>query len=359
VTLPKSNLHIPLQRLAIHSRDLHNHHTLPSHPHPPNGQQIPDPVTSQPALQHRLAQTSMPSKKVLSVIGGLSIDSIFNISQLPERGACVRSRKHKELGGRGTNIAIAAYRSLHNRPRTADGLLPIDDDDNIEDETTDDEDEIEVRIVGAIDNDDERKQQFTRLFRQNGVKTRGIQVFNDDVEKSAHTALSQRAYSEDLSIIDGTGRARQLFTPGVADKWEPEHFDRIEKLGGGVRPDLVVTTMELKREVVEKIIDTAHAAGVEIIVYGSPATQIVRGCFEKITHYICNEGDAAILLGYDKGDVYWDKWGQVTEDLMRMGVKNVVLTLGPAGVYYRNEQEHGYISGYRRLKQIEDSSGLT
>lgn len=293
------------------------------------------------------------SKKIISVIGGLSIDSIYNISQLPERGACVRSKKYKELGGRGTNIAIAAYRSFHETPDTPDGQLPED----IQDET-DDEDDIEVRIVGAVDSDD-RNEQFTTLFHQNGVRANGIRVFKDR-DDSMPAVWGQREYSEEVSIVDGeTGRARQLFTPGVADMWEPEHFETIESLGAGVRPDLVVTTMELRREVVEKIIHTAYNAGVEVIVYGSPATQIVSDCFEKITHYICNEGDAAILLGYDKGDVYWDTWAEVTETLARKGVKNIVLTLGPAGVYYRNGQEHGYVSGFRKLGEIKDSSGLT
>lgn len=300
----------------------------------------------------------MPGKKVLAVIGALSIDSIFSIGQMPERGACVRSKKHKELGGRGTNIAIAAYRSFHRKPTTPDGVLNLSNRNrDSELDSINRNDELEIRLIGAVDNE-ERRQAFATLLRQNGVKADGVRVF-EDLPRPSPEVLAQRPYSEEVSIVDGeTGRARQMFTPGVADKWEPADFDEVEKLGGGVKPDLVVLTMELKREVVEMIINTAWENGVEVMVYGSPAAQVI-GVFPKITHYICNEGDAAILLGYDKGDVYWNTWKEVTETLRRKGVKNVVLTLGPAGVYFNNEHDEGYVSGYRKLRDIEDSSGLT
>lgn len=290
-------------------------------------------------------------RPVLSVIGGLSIDNIQLINELPEAGQMVSAEEFVEIGGRAANIAIAATRSCHPKPTTDDGLLPdtpheFNSSSYFASYSGDDSSTPEVRVIAAVD--PSLHDDFTSLFRRNGVNTSGLTAF--DGPQSKVFSWVQR----------DSHRARQTIVGGVEKLWTPENFDTPEKLGNGVKPDLVVVTMELKNQVVEEIVRTAHTAGIEVIVYGSPAASLLSELYPMITHIILNEGDAGVIMGYPRGYVTIDNWHEICEDFHgAMSVPNVVLKLGPYGAYYKNEMEEGYAGGFTRLPEIADTTGST
>lgn len=289
-------------------------------------------------------------RPILSVIGGLSIDTIHLVGELPEQGQMVNAEEFIEIGGRAANIAIAATRSCHPRPSTDDGLLPDTFppgsyggyyDDYSTDSTTP-----EVRIVAAVT--PELHGQFASLMRRNGVSTDGLTEFRGN--QSRVTSIVQK----------DSKRARQTVIGGVERYWTPEQFDTPEKLGAGKIPDLVVVTMELRREVVEQIILTAHTYRIDVVVYGSPAASLLTSLYPMVKHVILDEGDAGVILGYERGYVTIDRWNKICEDFCdEMGVPNVVLKLGPYGAYFKNEHEEGYASGYNKLEEVTDTTGST
>lgn len=67
---------------------------------------------------------------------------------------------------------------------------------------------------------------------------------------------------------------RCLFTLGATAIWKKEDFINAEQLGGGIRPDLAVAQMEIDKEVVETIIETAGTAGIEFCLNAAPTTPI-------------------------------------------------------------------------------------
>lgn len=310
-------------------------------------------------------------RPILSVIGGLSIETIHLLHELPEAGQMVRADEFTETGGRAANIAIAASRSTRPKPPTDDGLLPItpheyggggggssssgyhpsgsaDDRYNSNTYNSSEQDSIpEVRVIAAVT--PSLQPEFTSLFRRNGVETSGL------------TPFSPGQQSKIFSIVQrDTRRARSTFISGVEQLWKPSDFSTPEKLGNGVRPDLVVVTMELKKEVVEEIIRTAYHADIEVIVYGSPAASLLNECYPMISHIILNEGDACVFMGEGRGHVNIDNWSQICEyfhgDLQ---VANVVLKLGFYGAYYKNEHDEGFASGYTKMLDVEDATGST
>lgn len=288
-------------------------------------------------------------RRVLSVIGGLGLDTIHMMAEFPEAGQGIYAEEFQELGGRAANIAIAAVRSCNPKPNTEDGYLP---DTPLNDLTLQDyfdaPHEIattpEVRIIAAVP--PEYEAQFTTLLQRNGVNTQGLRVVEGKINKTFSW------FQKD------TKRARQVMTAGVERSWIPEYFDAPEKLGAGKIPDLVVVTMALPREVIEQIIATAHSARIDVIVYGSPAAGLLKASWPRVTHVILNEGDAGVIMGYDRGYVTIDKWEEVCKDFCeKMYVRNVVLKVGPHGAYYRNEDGGGYRSGYTKLDDVEDTTG--
>lgn len=320
-------------------------------------------------------------RPVIAVIGGLSVDKIHLVSELPERGQLVNAEKFDEIGGRVANIAIAAQRASRYRPPNPDGSSPYSDDytdhyqqhqqrqshrfySDEHDENSDYEDpELtvrrrplddnasssfipEIRVIAAV----ARKHQeaFTEMLAQNGLATDGLRVF--DGEQAEVYSLVER----------DQGRARQTMSAGVEQLWTPYDFDTPEKLGGGVRPDLVVVTMDLKREVVESIIRTAGEASIEVIVYASPAMHLLAELYPYVTHMILDEGGAGVILGYSRGFVTVNNWANICEQFIEEnGVKNVVLKLGPYGAYFKNADTEGYASGYTKIREIADATGST
>lgn len=285
------------------------------------------------------------SRKVISVIGSLSNDAIHKMNQVPERGAAAKSEKHMELGGYGANIAIAAWRSSHRRPDTEDGLLPPEPRP-----WSGNEDDIEVRMIGAVCDEDWMERFRTRML-QNGVEAEGIQIKEDATEQDYCTTFMDRK----------TGSITQAYNFETSNQWTEEDFDTIEKIGGGVVPDLVVVTMELRTKVVEHIISKASDAGVEIVLYASPGEALLADHYHKVTHLICDENDAAKMLGYRKlEDVNMDNWDEIVDNFYESkGVKHVVLKVGHLGAFFKNDEGDHYSAGYKRVNEIVDETGAT
>jgi len=270
----------------------------------------------------------------LAVIGGLSKDSIASLGQVPGHGGMSRAQKHRELGGRGLNVAIAAYRCCH--PRPASGVVQQDD-----------KDDLEVRMIGAVASE-ELKKEFSTWMQANGVIADGVQVLEGEQDEMD-------------SWMDGeNGRTKQIFVPGVAEQWTTDHFDTIEKVGGGVKPDLVVVTMEIPRLVVQQIIETAYAVNVEVIVYASPGIRLVSEHYQKMTHLICNDADAAKILAYTPEEVQVDTYPKMCEQFVNdgdLGVPNVVIRMGHQGACFKNAHAEGFVSGFMQNSEIVDGTG--
>lgn len=294
----------------------------------------------------------MSRRPLLSVIGGLSIDTIHLVGELPEPGQMVKAEEFVETGGRAANIAIAANRFCHPKPRTDDGLLPdtphesgissyFRSQDGYDETSTP-----EVRVIAAVAPD--MRQKFYTVFRRNGVNIDGLAEFNSS--QSRFMSIFQK----------DTKRARQTIVPGVERYWTPGSFDTPEKLGAGRIPNLVVVTMELNMRVVEQIINTAHSASIDVIIYGSPGDSLLSHYYPMVKHIIVDEGDAGIMLGHKRGYVNIDRWQEICEEFVDDKlVPNIVLKVGPHGAYYKNATEEGYASGYTPKNGVTDTTGST
>jgi len=290
-------------------------------------------------------------RQVIGVIGALSEDTIHITRRSLAPGSTVPAKQTRELGGRAVNIAIAISRCCRKKPNTSDGLLP-------EDHVDDDDEVPEVRMVGAVVSD-ERKAEFSKLLRQNGVDPSGVEVVEgEETEQDNLTSIFESKVA----------RSQQLNSAGVSQNWTKEHFDKIEKLGGGMRPDLLVVTMELSRDVIEHIVDHAHEEGVDVLVYASPGAVLLADHYRKIEHLIGSEGDVAVILGYEQhelkdeqGDLRVEVCPEMCKALYsHKRFKNVVIKSGYYGAFFKNEEEEdGFASGYQNKNDVTDSSGST
>lgn len=296
----------------------------------------------------------MTNKNIL-IIGGLSRDEIHLTDEAPPVGGiAIANTRHVELGGRGANTAVAAYRSYNPKPDTLDGYV----DQSYESQRDrEDPERPSVHIIGACVSE-EGKHGFVDRMAKNGVKHSGIEVLSRlEDDDQPNKPLSQDFL---FSMMDGrTGQTLQSGGFDASSQWSTAHFSDIDSICHGYRPQLVIVTMELKKRIVEHIIDIVHEAGIEVLLYASPGETLALACYPKLTHLICNQFDAAKMLGWNPEEINADTWAEVCSSFTKRGVKNVVVKVGPLGAFFKNESDEGYASAHRSIKQIIDQTGAT
>lgn len=273
--------------------------------------------------------------QTIAVVGGLDVDLIMMTNRIPDRGESVLANEYIEaLGGKGANSAIATYRTCHRRPVQAEGAiegLSLTDD------------AIEVKMIGAV-GDDWYGGKFIAEFTKNGVDTSSI-VTVPDTRSSVCFVMVEHSTREN----------RCLFTLGPTATWKKEHFSNVEQLGGGARPDLVVAQMEITKDVVEVMIETAGKAGIDFCLNAAPATPIGKGFYRHLTHLLVNESEAAIMSGRDRDEVNEDSWPTIAQEFLNRGVRNVVITLGAKGAFYANADGSAHCPAYEVA--VKDTTG--
>ena len=154
-----------------------------------------------------------------------------------------------------------------------------------------------------------------------------------------------------------TGANRIMQFPGAAYKLEPTEFMTLESLGGGVAPDLVIAQLEMRRDIIEQAIETVFVNRIEVLLSPSPAFYLMPEIYPMITHLVINETEAVLLSSIKPDDIVDQTgWTSVTEYFQKLGVKNIVVTLGEKGAYYLNEWEAEYIEAEKNVR-IVDTAG--
>ena len=301
--------------------------------------------------------------KTISVIGALNYDLIMIADHVPDGGESLQSNEyHEALGGKGANSAIAAYRTCHHalaKARHATATNAATNPDATASTTTAIMKQgfqnsqldikthppvpVNVRMIGAV-GDDNYGQRFKSELIENGVDCSGLVTVQDT-----------RSGICFVIVETFTRENRCLFTLGATGSWTKENFQTIEQLGGGTRPDLCVAQMEIDKEVVEQMIETAGKAKVDFVLNAAPANPITERVYRYITHLLVNESEAAIMSGRDPDEVSKDSWDTICQEFLDRGVQNVVITLGNKGAYYANQHQCGHAKAYE--VEVLDTTG--
>jgi ribokinase len=280
--------------------------------------------------------------QVVAVIGSLMVNMTMITERVPDRGETIMAVEYFErLGGKGCNAAIAAHRTSHRKPKEIG--MPANATNGSHRDTARSDGEIEVRMIGAV-GDDPIAHKFRTLLKENSIDASGL-VTVCDMRSSVCFVLIEKMSREN----------RILVTPNALEYWTPQHFLEIEALGSGVRPDLIIAQLEICKEGVERMIETAGLAGVDFLLNAAPATSITQESYRYITHLIVNETEAAILSGRELNEIVETTWPLVAQAFVELGVKNVVITLGENGAYYATAKDHGHIPAFKI--EVLDTTG--
>ncbi|KAL2153028.1 hypothetical protein VTH82DRAFT_4183 [Thermothelomyces myriococcoides] len=136
-----------------------------------------------------------------------------------------------------------------------------------------------------------------------------------------------------MIIVDKpTGENRIVVSPGANYALHAEEL-RAQKL-----PDLLIMQLEIPFETVLAALAAARREGVDVLLNPAPARRLPDEAYVGLAHLVVNETEAAILGEVEERELERETGlEKVGKEFIRKGVRNVIITLGARGVYYRTK----------------------
>jgi ribokinase len=240
-------------------------------------------------------------KKIL-VLGNSNVDFVFKIPRFHHPGETILAENLATFfGGKGANPAIMAKRLGGN-----------------------------VHFITKVGND-----HYGKSYRHHLIKN----------------GLDQKLILKDKKLPTGTavieltpkGENRIIAFLGANGSLSVNDLKKLERCWRGV--DVFVTQLEIPFPTVERGLKMAKDQGALTLLNPSPPVQLPSHVLSLVDFIVPNELEAQSLTGIKwKGD---QEIRKTAERLLAMGVKNVVITLGPKGLFFKNRNEEFWMKAFR------------
>ena len=240
-------------------------------------------------------------KKIL-VLGNSNVDFVFRIPRFHHPGETILAESLVTFfGGKGANQAITAKRLGGN-----------------------------VHFITKVGNDLYGKSYRHHLIK-NGLDQKLI--------------LKDKKLPTGMAVIELTpkGENRIIAFLGANGSLSVNDLKRLERYWKGV--DVFVTQLEIPFSTVEKGLKMAKEEGAITLLNPSPPVQLPSHVLSTVDFIVPNEVEAQLLTGIKwKGDREIRK---MAEKFLDQGVKNVVITLGSKGLFFKNRSEEVWMNAFR------------
>ena len=239
-------------------------------------------------------------KKIL-ILGNCNIDFVFKIPRFHHSGETMLAEGQVTFfGGKGANQAITAKR--------LGGY---------------------VHFITKVGNDLYGKSYRQYLIKQ-GLDRKPI--------------LEDRKLPTGMAMIELTpkGENRIVVSLGANGSLSQKDLRRLQPCWRGV--GVFVTQLEIPLSTAERGVRLAKEAGAITILNPSPPAHLSPHLLSLVDFIVPNEMEAQSLTGIKwRGD---QDIRRMAEKLLKMGVKNVVITLGPRGFFFKNRREEFWMKAF-------------
>lgn len=227
----------------------------------------------------------MKSGKIV-VVGSSNMDMVVKTDHIPVPGETVLSGSFfMNAGGKGANQAVAVARLGG-----------------------------EVVFISKLGNDLFGKQ-FSQLFSSEGIDTSHLRF---DDERPSGVALITVDKAGENSIVVASGANAYLGDEDIVSA-----LREIESAG------IVLLQLEIPLTTVQHVIAYAAERNVKVILNPAPAANLPKEMLARIDILTPNKTEAGMLAGMEVTDI--DSAGRAAKAICHMGVKHVVVTMGPLG----------------------------
>ena len=241
------------------------------------------------------------AKKIL-VLGSSNIDLILKIPRFHHPGETIMAGNLVTVfGGKGANQAIASKR-LGGK----------------------------VIFITKLGNDHYGKS-YRRYLIENDLNPKWI--------------LRDNKLPTGMALIELTpeGENRIIVSPGANRSLSRKDLKRLVPLWKGIK--VFITQLEIPIETVKMGLKMAKDHGALTLLNPSPPIRLSPDILSWVDFLVPNEREAQFLTGLKmKGDRDIPK---IAKKLLDRGAKNVVITLGPKGLFFKNRNEEIWVKGFR------------
>ncbi len=233
----------------------------------------------------------MPRRGVL-VIGSANMDLVAGVDRFPLPGETVFGGRFGMFpGGKGANQAVACAR-LGSR----------------------------TWFVGRMGRDVLRERLLASMKRD------GIRLANVRTDPRASTGMA-------LITVDRNGQNEIVVLSGSNMNVRPPDIDAVRRLFPKVA--VVLLQLEIPVPAIARAVAHASACGAIVLLNPAPAAKLPLRILKGVDVLTPNQTEAAVLTGRRVNDP--DSAARAAGDLLRTGVRHVVITMGEAGCLLASE----------------------
>lgn len=251
----------------------------------------------------------MQKPKVL-VIGSANTDMVVKTSRLPKPGETILGGDFFLFpGGKGANQAVAAARL-----------------------------EGEVTFVCNLGNDVFGKEALAG-FEKDKIDTSLI-IFEED-KPSGVAVITVNENAENTIVV----------APGANASLTPEKILEIEDSFEAC--DIILTQLETPMESTEIIASLAKKYNKKLVLNPAPANELSANILDGLFLITPNETETELLTGVYPDSI--EKCKEAADIFMKLGVSNIIITLGKQGAFYASKNENFLIES-EKVKAIDTTA---
>ena len=250
--------------------------------------------------------------KSICIFGVFVADLCFVGSKIPIKGQTILGEKHiVGPGGKGSNQAIAAAR-LNG----------------------------DISFITKMGKDSHSEMAFD-LYKEAGVKTHSI-IQDEKLFTGVAGIMIDENGNNAINIVSGA--AEHLINSDIDN-----HIETIKN------SEIFLTQMETPDETTIYALKKAKENGCTTILNPAPARKIDEENFKLIDFFTPNETEAEFYLNKKiKTESDIKNAGQ---ELLKKGLKNVIITLWEKGVYFANKEENFFLNAFKLKDPVIDTTG--
>lgn len=249
----------------------------------------------------------------ISILGIFVADLCFFADEIPVPGKTVLGKKYIiGPGGKGSNQAIAAAR--------AGG---------------------DVSFVTKLGKDNYADMAL-KLYQEAGVNTQAVILDSNLNTGAAGILINQKTGENAINVISGAAGT-------IDQKFIEDNLSIIKN------SKIFLTQLETPLDASLYALKIAKENGCTTILNPAPARNLPEDCFKNIDFFTPNETEASFFINQS---IESEKDCQIAaEVLLDKGVKNILITLGDKGCFFKNQEEEFLLPVKKLSVPVVDTTG--
>jgi ribokinase len=198
----------------------------------------------------------------------------------------------------------------------------------------------DVNFISRL-GDDEYGRMALEIYKSNNVKTDSIIKDKNKKTGVAGIFIDQKG-NNSINVITGAAN-------NISKKDIDNNLDRIKN------SKIFLTQLEIPIDVTMYALEKAKNNDCTTILNPAPANILNNEYFKLIDYFTPNEKEAEFYL--NKKIESEEEIKKAAKDLLNLGIKNVIITLGEKGAYFKNHNEEYLVDSFKLTDKVVDTTG--